>query len=330
MSRRHTVQLLVRHPTVHFLIRRLAWAFAILALVSFLTFALMALAPGDPVSILLAGRLRTPELVQSLEEMYNLTGPLPVRYANWAADALRFDFGESITYGQPVTAMIRSRAPLTVQMAALAVGPVVLFGVPLGVLAAVKRGKLFDRATVSFTVLGVSVPAFITGILFIYVFSLALGWFPTFGAGTAGLDRLTHLVLPAGALALSMLAIIVKITRSSMITELDQDYVVFARARGYSRTTVVMRHAFRNALIPIVTTSALLFAFAIGGAVLIEQVFALPGLGTLLVEAAELRDLPMLQGLVLMTGVVIIMANLLIDLTYAVIDPRVRYRHQVE
>lgn len=330
MSRRSTVQLLVHNPTVQFLVRRLAWAAGVLAVVSFMTFALMALAPGDPVSILLAGRLRTPEMVESLQEMYNLTGPLPVRYVNWLADALQGDFGQSITYGQPVTEMIQARAPLTVQMAALAVGPVILLGVPMGVLAAVKRGKLFDRAIVSFTVLGVSVPAFITGILFIYLFSLALGWFPTFGAGTVGVDRLTHLVLPAGALALSMLAIVVKITRSSMITELEQDYVVFARARGYSKTNVVMRHAFRNALIPIVTTSALLFAFAIGGAVLIEQVFALPGLGTLVVEAAELRDLPMLQGLVLLTATVIIVANLVIDLTYAVIDPRVRFRHEVE
>jgi peptide/nickel transport system permease protein len=312
-----------------FIARRILASAILLALVSFGTFALLTLAPGDPVDLLLGNRRRTPELIASLRETYDLTGSFLGRFFRWAEDAVQLDFGESIAQGQPVMDVIRDRAPLTLELAAMSFALVLALGVPLGVAAAVRRGRLLDRVIVAATVVGVSAPPFVIGILLIYLFALSLGWLPSFGAGDAGADRFEHLVLPALALAMSTLAIVVKVTRSAMIRELDQDYVVFARARGHSRATVV-RQALRNALIPVVTAGGLILGFMVGGAVLVEQVFALPGLGSLLVQAAEERDLPMLQGIVLVIGAVIIVLNLLTDLLYLAIDPRVRFGEATE
>ncbi len=307
-----------------YVVRRLAIALLLLVLLSFATFALLTLAPGDPIDLLLAGKPRTPELVQSLEQTYHLDGSFLSRYGEWAAEGVRLDFGQSLTANQPVTDVIKERAPITLELAGLAFVIVLALGIPLGVFAALRRGQLVDRAVVAGTVAGVSVPPFVTGILLIYVFAVSFQVLPSFGPGEGG-ERFQHLLLPAVALAFTALAILVKVTRAAMVRELDQDYVVFARARGLSTTTVVIRYALRNALIPIVTAAGLVLGYMVGGAVLVEQVFALPGLGSLLVESAASQDLPMLQGVVLVVGVVIIVLNLLTDLLYLAIDPRVRF-----
>lgn len=307
-----------------FLARRLAVAALLLVLISFATFSLLTLAPGDPIDVLLAGKARTPELVESLRETYHLNGSFLTRYANWAAGAVTLDFGQSLTLDQPVGDVIRERAPITLELAGLAFLIVLALGVPLGVLAAVHKGGAVDRTIVAGTVAGVSVPPFVTGILLIYVFAVTFQVLPSFGPGE-GSNRLEHLLLPAIALAFTALAIVVKVTRTAMIRELEQDYVVFARARGLSNPVVLVRHALRNALIPVVTAGGLILGYMVGGAVLVEQVFALPGLGSLLVESATNQDLPVLQGVVLLIGIVIIGVNLLTDLLYLAIDPRVRF-----
>lgn len=313
-----------RHFMARFVAKRLAAAVLLLFLISLGTFALLSLAPGNPVDILLAGRPRTPELVRSLEQSYHLNGSFVERYVNWLGDAIHLNFGESTHSHQPVMDVIRQRIPLTLQLALMAFVIFLVLGVPLGVLAAVRQGGLLDRAIVGTSVLGLSIPPFVTGILLIYLFAVTLGWLPTFGGGDVGADRFEHLILPAVALAATTLAVLVKVTRSAMIRELDQDYVVFARARGQSSTVVVLRHALRNALIPIVTASGLVLGYMVGGAVLVEQVFSLPGMGSLLVSSAQTRDLPTLQGVVLIVATVVIVLNLLTDMLYLVLDPRVR------
>jgi peptide/nickel transport system permease protein len=308
-----------------FVIRRLAVAVVLLIAISFGTFALLALTPGDPVQLLLAGRPRTPEIVRGLQETYHLTGSFFERYADWAGGALALDFGESISSRQEVIDVIAEKAPLTLELAGVSFVLTLLLGIPLGVWAALRRGDTLDRTIVGTTVVGVSLPPFVTGIMLIYLFAVTLGWLPSFGAGSGTGERLQHLILPALALTATALAIVVKMTRTAMVRELDQDYVVFARARGESASRVVIRHALRNALIPIVTAGGLILAYMVGGAVLVEQVFSLPGLGSLLVESAQARDLPMLQGVVLVIAVVVIGINLLTDLLYLAIDPRIRF-----
>jgi peptide/nickel transport system permease protein len=295
-----------------FLARRLGMALALLVLISLGTFALLSLAPGNPIDVLLAGRQRTPEIVASLESSYHLSGSFIERYLGWAWAAVHFDF------------------PITLELAGLAFLLVLALGVPLGVAAAVWRGRSGDRAIVAGTVVGVSMPPFVSGILFIYLFAVTANLLPSFGPGDGASERFEHLILPALALAFTALAIVVKVTRTAMIRELEQDYIVFARARGLSTPTVLVRHALRNALIPVVTASGLILGYMVGGAVLVEQVFSLPGLGSLLVEAAERRDLPTLQGVVLMIGVVVLLLNLLTDFLYLAIDPRVRFGESVE
>ncbi len=313
------------HYVTRFVIRRLAAAVVLLIAISFGTFALLALTPGDPVQLLLAGRPRTPEIVQGLRETYHLTGSFFERYVNWAGSALHLDFGESVNSRQDVIDVIAQRAPLTLELAGISFLLTLLLGIPLGVLAALRRGGTLDRSIVGSTVVGVSMPPFVTGILLIYLFAVTLGWLPSFGGGGGAEDRLRHLILPSLALTATALAVVVKMTRSAMVRELEQDYVTFARARGESAMRVVIRHALRNALIPIVTAGGLILGYMVGGAVLVEQVFSLPGLGSLLVESAHARDLPMLQGVVLVIAVVVIVINLLTDLLYLAIDPRIRF-----
>jgi peptide/nickel transport system permease protein len=202
----------------------------------------------------------------------------------------------------------------------------VLFGVPLGVLAAVHRGRTLDRLSVVFTISAGNAPAFVVSLVALYVFGLKLGWFPLFGDGTPALtDRLYHLALPILVLGIAGMALIMRITRAAMLEQLDQDYIVFARARGLSSSRVILTHGFRNALIPVLTAAGLLFIHVLTGSAFVEAVFGLPGLGSLLVSSVQNVDIPVIQGLVLIIAAWIIIANILIDLTYAVIDPRVGF-----
>jgi peptide/nickel transport system permease protein len=221
--------------------------------------------------------------------------------------------------------MISDRLPVTIFLGLYGSVVALGLGIPLGILAAVRRGSEIDRGVVTIGVIGVSAPAFATGIFLLYVFGVALGWFPTFGPGDGFVDRALHLTLPAIALGLSVMGLIIKITRASMIEELQKDYVAFARARGLGRSRIVVSYVLRNALIPVVTAAGLIVVGLLTGAVLVEVTFGLPGLGSLLVNAVSQRDIPVIQGIVLILAVFVVVLHVLIDVLYTFIDPRIRF-----
>ena len=260
---------------------------------------------------------------RAVREQYHLNGPFLERYFHWAADAAQLDFGKSIRTSEPVAHGIWQRLSLTSQLAGLAFLVTLLLGIPLGVLAAVRRTKLVDRGVVFFSVVGLSAPAFASGVLLLYVFAVRLPWFPAFGQGAGFLDRLKHLVLPAAALALTATGLVVKITRAAFVTELEKDYVTFARARGIPPSRVLFRFVLRNAATPIVTAAGLILAYMLAGSVLVEVTFALPGIGALLVDSVTSQDIPMVQGLAMLIAALVVVANLVVDLVYPLIDPRI-------
>jgi peptide/nickel transport system permease protein len=314
----------MRQGLIFYVLRRLVAFAAMLVLISFLVFSLLYISPGSAVDILLGDNPRTPELVRALEEQYHLDEPFFTQYWIWAKDALQFQFGESIQTTLPVTDEIGARWTVSVFLGVYAFVITVVLGLLLGIVAALKRGSIVDRAVVALSVAGLSTPVFVSGVALLYVFAIVLPWFPTFGRGEGFFDELYHLTLPALSLALVSAAVITKNTRASMIGVLDQDYVTFARARGLSPTRVLLGYALRNGLIPVVTIAGLLLATLIVGAVLVEVTFSLPGLGGLLVQSATTKDLPMLQGVGMLVAAVIMTANLIVDLVYVVVDPRIR------
>jgi peptide/nickel transport system permease protein len=305
--------------------RRLIALVLLVVVISFVVFSLLYLAPGSPEQILLGARPSTPETVAAIRAEYHLDDPFLVQYWDWFRDALRFDFGRSIRTNEPVVDGIRERFWLTLQLGGLAFLITMLLGVPLGVLAALRRRTATDRGIVALSVVGVSAPAFATGILLLYVFAVRLGWFPVFGEGSGVIDRLQHLALPAIALALTGMGLVLKLTRTAVIGSLEQDYVTFARARGIPRRRVLRAYALRNGLVPIVTAAGLLLAYMLAGTVLVEVTFALPGLGSLLVESVRTLDIPMVQALTILIATIVVLVNLLADLVYVAIDPRISF-----
>lgn len=305
--------------------RRLVALALLLLVVSFVVFGLLYLAPGSAEQVLLGQQVSTPELLATIRARHHLDEPFLTQYWLWLRGALQLDFGESIRNGAPVTDSLEVRTGLTLYLAGYAFVVAIGAGVPLGVLAAVRSRSTLDRGIVGLSVVFVSAPAFVTGVFLLYVFAIALGWFPTFGAGEGFLDRLWHLTLPALALALGVMALVVKLTRTAMIGVLEQDYVDFARARGVPRRRVIVRHALRNALVPVVTVAGLVMTVLLSGTVLVETTFALPGLGTLFVESVEFKDVPMLQGFAMILAAFIVIVNLCVDLLYSAIDPRIGF-----
>ncbi|MFD5224221.1 ABC transporter permease [Microbacterium sp. NPDC058342] len=311
-------------PVLSFIARRLLALVVLVLLVSFLVFSLVYLAPGSAIDTLLGDRPRTPETVALLEAKYHLDQPFLVQFWYWLQGALQLDFGTSINSTLPVIDEIAARLPVTVFLAVYAFILMVVIGLAVGVLTAYHQRSGLDRGLVSLTVVGLSTPAFVSGVFVLYIFSVALGWFPAFGAGEGFLDRLWHLTLPAVALAIVGSAFIVKNTRAAVIAVLDQDYVAFARARGLSRASVMFGYVIRNALIPILGISAMLFAHLLVGAVFVEVTFSISGIGDLIVNAANSQDLPMIQGVTIFVAVVVMLFNLIADLAYIAVDPRVQ------
>lgn len=307
------------------LLRRLAVALPLLLLISFGVFALVHLAPGDPVRALLGTRPSDPETLAALRERYHLNDPFIVQYGKWLWQVLQGDLGRSINGNRLVWSAIKERAGVTVFLSLISTAIVLIVGIALGVIAALKRGTRLDRTLVMFGVFGISSPAFVTGIFLLYVFGVVLGWFPTYGAGRGFLDRFWHLALPAAALALSVMAIVVKITRAAMVKELDRDYVTFARARGLSAGRVIFAYVLRNALVPVVTAAGVVIVGLLAGWIYVEVTFALPGLGFLTVDAVQKRDIPLIQGTTLVFSCFVVAVNLAVDLLYTAIDPRIRY-----
>jgi peptide/nickel transport system permease protein len=307
-----------------FLVRRLLVLAVLLVVVSFSVFSLLYISPGNPVDVLLGNIPGTPETVHALRQQYHLDEPFFTQYWIWVKDAAHLQFGHSIQTTLPVTDEVKARLPMTLLLGAYAYVVTMVLGLALGIAAALKRGKALDRAIVACAVVGLSTPVFVAGVFLLYVFAIVVPWFPVFGRGNGFGDELWHLTLPAVALAIHTAAYVVKHTRAAMINVLEQDYVTFGRARGLSSPRILFLYALRNALIPVVTISGIILSFLIVGAVLVEVTFSLPGIGSLLVDSANSKDLPVLQGVAMLVAVVVMGANLLADLAYVAADPRIR------
>ena len=307
-----------------YVLRRLVAFGVLLLLLSFAVFALLYLSPGSVVDVLLGQSPRTPETVRQLRQEHHLDESFLAQYWIWISDAVQLKFGRSIQTSLPVIDEIKARLPVSLFLGVYAYLLTMVAGVGLGIWAALRARTHTDRAVVAATLIGLSTPVFVAGIVLIYLFAVVLPWFPASGRGDGFWDGVRHFTLPAVSLALVSAAYVAKHTRAAMIGVLDQDYVMFARARGLSATRTLFVYALRNALIPVVTISALVLTFVITGAVLVEVTFSLQGIGSLLVQSAEAKDLPMVQGVAITIAVVIMVGSLLADLAYAALDPRIR------
>jgi peptide/nickel transport system permease protein len=309
-----------------FLVRRLATIVPTLVFVSMLIFGLQQLLPGDPAKIL-AGEEQDPGVVAYLHKKLHLDEPLPVRYAWWVGGVLRGDLGDSIRTQQPVLQLIAQKLPVTVELALLAMAIALVIGIPSGIVSAVGRDTAWDVAANAFALWGLSTPNFWLGILMILLFSVQLGWLPASGYVSPFEDlraNLAAMIMPAFVLGNAIAAVLMRHTRSAMLQVLSADYVRTARAKGLREPTVVLRHALRNALVPIITLGALELGTLLSGAVLTEQVFTIPGFGKLIVDSVFNRDYAVVQGVVLVTATAYIALNLLADLAYFAVNPRLR------
>ena len=304
---------------LRYLTRRLALTIPVLLGVATLVFALIHLIPGDPAQAML-GEEASEEDVQALRVRLGLDQPLLHQYGGFLRGAVRGDLGRSLRTDEPVTQAILDRLPATLELAAAAMIVSIGVALPLGIIAAVGRGTFVDHAATTLSLTGVSIPNFWLGPLLALVFAVELGWLPVSGRGTVG-----HLILPAISLGAALAAILARMTRASLLEELREPYVQAARARGVSRTRAVLRHAFRNSLIPVVTLIGLQFGAVLTGAVITETIFAWPGIGRLLIQSIGFRDYPLVQGCILFIAVTYVGMNLLTDLVYGVLDPRIRY-----
>jgi ABC-type dipeptide/oligopeptide/nickel transport system permease component len=304
---------------IRFLIRRLLLTIPVLIGVATLVFALIHLVPGDPIQAML-GETASPNDVAELRSRLGLDRPLLVQYVDFLRGAATGDLGTSLRTSQPVVSAIAERLPATVELAAAAMFVAILVGIPLGIIAAVRAGTPVDHAATTAALIGISVPNFWLGPILAIVFSVVLGWLPVSGRGTPA-----HLILPAITLGAPLAAILARMTRASVIEELRELYVLAARARGVSRARAILRHAFRNSLIPIVTVVGLQFGAVLTGAVITETIFAWPGVGRLLIQSITFRDYPLVQGCILFIAMTYVTMNLLIDIAYGWLDPRIRY-----
>ncbi|HKT80234.1 MAG TPA: nickel ABC transporter permease [Vicinamibacterales bacterium] len=302
-----------------FLIRRLLLTMPVLVGVSTLVFSLIHLVPGDPVQTML-GDSAAPADVAAMRERLGLNRPLLVQYGAFMKGAVTGDLGESLRTSRPVLTEITDRLPATAELAFASMAVAACVALPLGIVAAANAGTAIDSAATTLSLAGISMPNFWLGPLAAIVFAVYLGWFPVSGRGTPA-----HLVLPALTLGAPLAAVLTRMTRASVREELGELYVVAAVARGVSRTRAVLAHAFRNSLIPIVTVMGLQFGVVLTGAVVTETIFAWPGIGRLLIQSITARDYPMVQGCILFIAVVYVSMNLLVDIVYGLLDPRIRY-----
>jgi peptide/nickel transport system permease protein len=310
-----------------YLLQRLGLIVPTLLFVSVLIFGLQQLLPGDP-AIAMAGEERDPETIRYLREKFHLDEPLPVRYGYWLAGVVRGDLGDSVRIQRPVLDLVVEKLPVTIQLAAMAMAIALVIGITAGVLSAVKRDTWLDYAANVFALWGLSTPNFWLGILLILLFAVQLGWLPASGYVSPFEDlkeNLAAMIMPAFVLGNAFAAVLMRHTRSAMLQVLSSDYVRTARAKGLDERVVVLKHALRNALIPVITLGALGLGELLGGAVLTEQVFSIPGFGKLIVDAVFNRDYSVVQGVVLCTATAYLALNLLADLAYFLVNPRMRH-----
>ena len=309
-----------------FLIKRIATIIPTLIFVSMLIFGLQQLLPGDPAKIL-AGEEQDPSVIAHLREKLHLDEPLPLRYAYWVGGALKGDLGESVRNQQPVLELVLQKLPVTVQLATMAMFIALVIGIPSGIVSAVGRGTWWATVASVLALWGISTPNFWLGILLLLLFSGQLGWLPASGYVSPFEDlgaNLAAMIMPAFVLGNAIAAVLMRHTRSAMLQVMSADYVRTARAKGLSERVVVLRHALRNALVPIITLGALELGTLLSGAVLTEQVFTIPGFGKLIVDSVFNRDYAVVQGVVLVTATTYIVLNLLADVAYFAVNPRLR------
>jgi peptide/nickel transport system permease protein len=312
---------------IGFLARRLLATIPVMAIVAVLVFSMLRMTPGDPASII-AGAAATAADVAGIREKLGLDRPIVEQFGIWIGNVLRGDFGESFFFKKTVASLIADRVGPTLALATFTMVLSIAVAVPLGVVAAYKQGTWIDRVVMGFSVLGFSVPVFVIGYALIYVFAIELAWLPVQGYqpirdGLGGF--LSRLILPSLTLSVIYIALIARITRTSVLEVLGEDYIRTARAKGLPRSTVLMRHALRNAAVPIVTVIGIGVALLIGGVVVTESVYSIPGLGRLTVDAVLARDYPTVQAVILLFSVVYVLLNLLVDVAYTFLDPRIRY-----
>ena len=308
-----------------YLVRRIAISLLVLIGLSIGVFAMVRLVPGDTVTAMLGTNYNEADAA-ALREQLGLDQPVPVQYAIWVGNVLQGDFGSTIN-GQPVTGEIATALPVTVELMLISLGVAVMLGIPLGVLAAVKRNTSVDGAVGLVGLIGLSVPGFWLGTLLILLFALRAGWLPSGGFVSMTRDpaaNLSHIILPGIALGAAVAAVVLRMTRASMVEVVSQQYIRVARAKGVGRARVIFRHALRNGMIPVLTIIGIQAGYLLGGSVVIEEVFSLNGLGRLILRAIGDRDYALLQAAILLVGCSFLVINLLVDLIYAAVDPRVR------
>ncbi|RUW54419.1 ABC transporter permease [Mesorhizobium sp. M1A.F.Ca.ET.072.01.1.1] len=310
-----------------YIFRRLVSTIAVMAMVGIFVFLLLRLAPGDPAAII-AGRNATPEVVAGIRQQLGLNEPLPVQFLHWSWDLLRGDFGTSIFAGVPVIELVSQRLEPTISLAILTMILAVALGVSFGIVAAWRAGGLVDRALTAFSAFGYSVPVFVVGFFLIYLFAIKTHWLPVQGYEpiSHGLRPwFAHLILPTVTLGLPYISFIARVTRASMLEVLSEDYMRTAAAKGASSYALLFHHALKNAGAPILTVIGLSFAYLVGGVVITETVFNIPGVGRLVVNAINNRDYPIIQSVLILVSGLYVLINLAVDLSYTLVDPRIRY-----
>jgi peptide/nickel transport system permease protein len=309
-----------------YIARRLLLAVPVLVGVSVLVFLILHLTPGNP-ALVVAGPDAPPDVVREVERTLGLDQPLYVQYVRYVGRIVRGDFGRSVRSHEPVLGQLRATFPVTLSLTLVGVAWTVLVSVPLGTLAAYRRNSPLDLATIFVVLAGSAMPVFAVGLILLWIFAFTLRWLPLGGfAPLTAPDGWRHIALPAITVSSGTIALLARLTRSSVLETLHQDYVRTARAKGAGEVRVVVAHALRNALLPVVTVVGLQFGFLLSGAVVTESIFSLPGVGRLLVQAILGRDFPVVQGAVLVLACTFVLTNLLVDLAYAAIDPRIRYQ----
>jgi len=312
---------------LRFVIRRLILLVPVIAIVGTIVFVLIHLTPGDPAVVVL-GQDATPEQIEAMRDRLGLNEPLYVQYIDWFLGAIRLDFGESIFLGQPVTESLMDRAQPTLLLTLYALTIQVLIAIPFGVISAVKHNSVIDRVLMVLSISGAAIPSFFLGIMLILFFAVRLQWLPSGGFTSITEDPVQHfkqMIMPAFALGFTSAGLLARLVRSSMLDVLKEDYIRTAQAKGLPQRIMVIRHALRNALIPAITVIGYSLGGLLGGAVVTETVFTIPGMGRLVVQSVARRDFPVIQGAILLIAAIYVLANLLVDVLYVYIDPRVRY-----
>lgn len=313
-----------------YIVRRILYAIPLLFLITVISFGMMKMAPGDPTALMMDPMIKK-ENLEAYKEAYGLNDNVIVQYVRWLGNMVQGNFGESlIRQGVPVSDLITARLPNTLLLMLVSSFIAFIISIPLGVISATKRNSLTDYSITFVSFLGIATPNFWIGLVLIMFFSVNLGWFPTGGVSTLGepfsiWDRIHHLILPALVLATADMAGLTRYSRSSMLDVLRQDYIRTAKANGFKNSTVIFKHGFRNGLIPIITILGLMLPSFIGGSVIIESIFAWPGIGLLFVEAAFQRDYPVIMAVIVIAATLVVVGNLLADILYAIFDPRIEY-----